>query len=273
MLGLQSRPYLQATRAVVEPDGEQRDEATIYLRPGQGVRRRAVRLAAGPAHPGGGHPTPHRDAAPDPPSAQPAVPAERLLDLLLRLTRQPGLHASCSATRTACAAPTTRPAPSWATGWSPRTARCTSPPSACVERAERLEADFAAVTADADRILLITQAPHQDPQLVDPQPRRHGQGRGRRHQPPVRAPRRRRRGSAWPTARCADVSTDVATVRLPVKLLDDLMPGTVRAAPRLGPPARHRPVGRVAGPRGRQREPAGRRRPRRTSTRPRACRT
>ncbi len=34
-------------------------------------------------------------------------------------------------------------------------------------------------------------------------------------------------GSAWPTATLADVSTDVATVRLPVKLLDDLMPGTV----------------------------------------------
>ena len=31
MLGLQSRPYLQATRPVIQADGEQRDEATIYL--------------------------------------------------------------------------------------------------------------------------------------------------------------------------------------------------------------------------------------------------
>jgi anaerobic selenocysteine-containing dehydrogenase len=31
MLGLQRKPYLQATRAVVPPEGEQRDEATIYL--------------------------------------------------------------------------------------------------------------------------------------------------------------------------------------------------------------------------------------------------
>ena len=30
-LGMQSRPYLQATRAVIPPPGEQRDEATIYL--------------------------------------------------------------------------------------------------------------------------------------------------------------------------------------------------------------------------------------------------
>ena len=31
LLGLQNRPYLQATRAVVESEGEQRDEATLYL--------------------------------------------------------------------------------------------------------------------------------------------------------------------------------------------------------------------------------------------------
>ena len=31
MLGLQTKPYLQATEKVVEPRGEQRDEATIYL--------------------------------------------------------------------------------------------------------------------------------------------------------------------------------------------------------------------------------------------------
>jgi len=31
MLGLQTRPYLQATERVVKADGEQRDEATIYL--------------------------------------------------------------------------------------------------------------------------------------------------------------------------------------------------------------------------------------------------
>jgi anaerobic selenocysteine-containing dehydrogenase len=31
MLGLQTRPYIQATRAVIKPEGEQRDEASIYL--------------------------------------------------------------------------------------------------------------------------------------------------------------------------------------------------------------------------------------------------
>src|SRR5690606_25531341 len=31
LMGMQSHPYLQATRAMVLPDGEQRDEASIYL--------------------------------------------------------------------------------------------------------------------------------------------------------------------------------------------------------------------------------------------------
>lgn len=31
MLGLQQKPYLQATKAVVQPEGEQRDEGSIYL--------------------------------------------------------------------------------------------------------------------------------------------------------------------------------------------------------------------------------------------------
>ena len=31
MLGLQTRPYLQATKTVVEPEGEQRDEGSIYI--------------------------------------------------------------------------------------------------------------------------------------------------------------------------------------------------------------------------------------------------
>ena len=31
MLGLQTKPYLQATRAIIEPKGEQRDESSIYL--------------------------------------------------------------------------------------------------------------------------------------------------------------------------------------------------------------------------------------------------
>jgi formate dehydrogenase len=84
MLGLQRRPYLQATRAVVPPQGEQRDEATIYLdlarackTPlwGSRVAQRAFELLRWQ------HSRRH-------PAAQPALPQEALLSLLLRLTGQ-----------------------------------------------------------------------------------------------------------------------------------------------------------------------------------------
>ena len=89
MLGLQTRPYLQATRAVVPPEGEQRDEATIYLdlaracgKPlfGSRVAQRALELAKAL----------HSRRHPD---AQPAVPQEALLSLLLRVTGQGGFRA------------------------------------------------------------------------------------------------------------------------------------------------------------------------------------
>jgi hypothetical protein len=50
MLGLQAKPYLQATRADLSPDGEQRDEATIYLDlcRASGCRCSARRCAARP---------------------------------------------------------------------------------------------------------------------------------------------------------------------------------------------------------------------------------
>src|SRR6185295_16960765 len=85
MLGLQSRPYLQATERVVAPDGEQRDEATIYLdlcraagvnlfgsAVAQRVLETATRLHGLRASAG----------------EQRSVPQELLLSLLLRVTGQ-----------------------------------------------------------------------------------------------------------------------------------------------------------------------------------------
>ena len=84
MLGLQTRPYLQATEAMVPPQGEQRDEAGIYIALakssgfplwGSGVAQkffeglmRMNRLDNG----------------------QPTVPQKSMLSTLLRLCRQPG---------------------------------------------------------------------------------------------------------------------------------------------------------------------------------------
>lgn len=88
MLGLQSRPYIQATDRVIEAKGEQRDEATIYLDIckhagipifGSRVAQKTLEFARW------SHSRKHRNR-------QPAIPQEAILNLLLRLARQPGFR-------------------------------------------------------------------------------------------------------------------------------------------------------------------------------------
>lgn len=86
-LGMQARPYLQATRAVVPPEGEQRDEATIYtlIAKASGAPlfgSRALQLAMEAAmrwHSRG--------------QAQPRLPLEAILSLMLRAAGQPSFEA------------------------------------------------------------------------------------------------------------------------------------------------------------------------------------
>ncbi len=225
MLGLQSRPYLQATRAVLPPDGEQRDEATIYLGLakacgvglfGSAIGQRIIE-AATRRH--------TRLIRRDRPDAQPAVPAERLLDLLLRLTRQPGFKQLLAH-------------PHGLLGQDHEEGsflgerivtddrRVHLAPERLVERADHLDADFARAHADADRMLLITKRhtkthnswTHNHADMVK------GEGGDTNHLY-VHPDDADRLGLA--EGDLADVATDVATVRLPVKLLADLMPGTV----------------------------------------------
>ncbi len=84
MLGMQSRPYLQATERIATPSGEQRDEATIYLdlARASGVNlfgSRAAQVALELAR--AVHARRHSQL-------QPAVPERALLSLLLRLCGQ-----------------------------------------------------------------------------------------------------------------------------------------------------------------------------------------
>jgi formate dehydrogenase len=225
MLGLQSRPYLQATRAVVAPDGEQRDEATIYLRLaraagvglfGSRIAQEVLELATG-VH--------TRLLRRRRPGAQPAVPAERLLDVLLRATRQPSFATLLR-----------NPHGLRRTGHRPGSflgQRVVTPdgkvhlaPDRLVERAADLEADFDRVRNDADRLLLISKRhtkthnswTHNHADMVK------GPGGDTNHLY-VHSSDAARLGLV--AGALADVSTSVATVRLPVKVLDDLMPGTV----------------------------------------------
>jgi formate dehydrogenase len=89
LLGLQSKPYLQATRAVLPPEDEQRDEATIYLDlaraagvPLFGSRVAHALLEAAKRWHSWRHP-----------EAQPAIPQEALLSLVLRATGNGGFDA------------------------------------------------------------------------------------------------------------------------------------------------------------------------------------
>lgn len=84
MLGLQTRPYLQATEALVPPQGEQRDEASIY-----------IDLARASGFPLWGSTVAQKFFETlmrfnKLPNDQSTVPQKSMLNVLLKLCRQPG---------------------------------------------------------------------------------------------------------------------------------------------------------------------------------------
>jgi anaerobic selenocysteine-containing dehydrogenase len=85
MLGLQAKPYLQATKALVEPRGEQRDEATIYLdlARASGVGLFGSRIAQWLLER-----MQRKHSRKLPAGKQPGLPQEKILSFLLRITRQ-----------------------------------------------------------------------------------------------------------------------------------------------------------------------------------------
>ena len=223
MLGLQSRPYLQATEAVVDPDDEQRDEATIYLglakacgvglfgsQPAQRVLEAATRRHS------------RRLGLDGSPGRQPRVPQEALLDLLLRLTRQSGFKALLQHPHGL-----RRPDHEQATFLGERVVTADGKvhlaPDRLVERADRLDDDFARERASAGQLKLITKRhvkthnswTHNHDDMV------RGFDTNHLYLHPDDAAAR---GLADDDV--ADVTSATATVRVPVRLLDDLMPGT-----------------------------------------------
>lgn len=220
MLGLQRRPYLQATRAVVPPQGEQRDEATIYLdlaracgAPlwGSRVAQRALELLRWQHS--------RRN-----PGAEPALPQEALLSMLLRLTGQGSFDALLRERHGRLRAPHR--------GEDFLGARVTTEdgkvhlaPSALLAQARaRLEVDHAAELERRDTLKLITRRhitshnswTHNVPRFVA------GDRGGNflyMHPEDLEA-----RGLA--SGDLVDVRSRTATVRVPVQALADLMPGT-----------------------------------------------
>jgi formate dehydrogenase len=216
MLGMQERPYLQATEAVLPPPGDVRDEASIYLdlcresgvslfgsRIAQGILSGLMRVAPRPG-------------------TQPAVPQKLLLSAILRATKQGSFGALLREPHGRLRAPNQ--------GGDFLGSRVVTDdrlvdlaPASLLEQARKLPADFERERGRGDQLKLVTRRAvgthnswtHNIEPFAAP-------GTNVLYMHPDDAARR-----DLPDGAIADVSTRTATVRLPVKHLADLMPGTV----------------------------------------------
>ncbi len=239
MLGMQSRPYVQATRALVEPPGQARDEASIYLdlcravgRPlfGSRIAQRGLQLLSRRS----GH-------------GYTSVPQERLLSGLLRLAKEGSF-------RRLLGEPSGRrrdPPRADFLGQRVETSdgRVALAPAPLLEQAQRLESQFERESQQTRPLKLITKRAVTSHNSWTHNARRFVAGPGRdtnylyMHPDDARA-RSLDEGSF------ADVRSATGQVRVAVKLLDDLMPGVValphgwghQHAPGLGVASRTRGV-------------------------------
>lgn len=218
MLGLQSKPYLQGTREVIAPQGEQRDEATIYLDlcRAAGVNLFGSRVAQRLLEFG------KRRWSKNHPERQPAIPQEFLLDTILRLTGQGRFKALLEHPHGRAREPH-RPDDFLGKRVVTADGKLDLAPAPMVAAAAKLEAHFEREQRDAKRLKLITKRQvtthnswtHNLAEFV-PTDTNHLY---------VHPDDAARLGLA--DGGLADVATETATVRVPVKLLADLMPGTV----------------------------------------------
>jgi formate dehydrogenase len=229
LMGMQSRPYLQASEPVHPPSAEQRDEASIYLdlceaagaplfgsklaqKVLEGLRRFDRRRRTGQG-------------------GLPGLPQEWLLSLLLRLGRE-------GSYRRLLAHPNGRPRPALAGGdyLSPgpgaKSARIVTDDAKLqlataplLEQARGLEAAFARAKAGAGSLRLITKRSHETHNSWTHNLEEFVSGERHTNYLYMHPADAARAGLA--EGAIADVRTRTATVRVPVKLLPDLMPGTV----------------------------------------------
>jgi formate dehydrogenase len=220
MLGLQSRPYLQATEAVVQADREQRDEATIYLDLARacGAKLFGSRLAQTTLELARWvHSARHRDR-------QPSIPQEALLSFLLRAGRQGGFKKLLGESHGRLRPPH-RDGDFLGRRVVTDDGLVHLAPAALVEQASKLEADYDRELSEAGRLKLITKRAvtshnswtHNIEQFVD-----GDRDTNHLYMHPDDA-----RSLGLADGDLADVATETGTVRVPIKLLADLMPGTV----------------------------------------------
>lgn len=222
MLGMQSRPYIQATRAVVEPEGEQRDEASIYLDLarasgfpifGSTAAQKALELVAlGHKLRKGGRGKPL------------TLPQDKLLSALLRITGQGSLEALLEH-------PHGKRRPDHRTDFLGQRVytddgKVHLAPPELIDQTAKLEAEFEAERGQAHRLKLITKR-----QITTHNSWTHnyegfvpadGRDTNYLYVHPEDASR-----LGLVEGGLADVSTDTARVRVPVRTSGDLMLGTV----------------------------------------------
>jgi formate dehydrogenase len=220
MLGLQSKPYLQATRAIVPPQGEQRDEATIYVDIakassvklwGSAAAQRTFEAAKAFHSIGRG-------------AKQPSIPQELLLSGLLRVTKQ-GSFKKLLKERHGRLRPQHEPGSFLGKRVVHDDRKVHLAPEVFLKQTEKLEADFQLEIDTKDKLKLITKRAitthnswtHNIEEFVS--------GDRSTNHLYVHPDDANRLGVH--EGSLADVSTDTATVRVPVKLLSELMPGTV----------------------------------------------
>jgi anaerobic selenocysteine-containing dehydrogenase len=219
MLGLQSRPYLQATDAVVEPEGEQRDEATIYL---DLARASGVSLfGSAPVQVGLEL---AKKASSLRSKGQPAIPQKALLSGILRGTRQGGFN-KLLGEKHGRVRPDHEPGTFLGKRVITSDERVDLAPAVLLKQAEKLEDDFEKELTSGGKLKLITRRAvtthnswtHNLEEFVEAD-----RVTNYLYMHPDDA-----RGAGLADGDLADVSTDTATVRVPIKLLPELMPGTV----------------------------------------------
>jgi formate dehydrogenase len=222
LMGMQSRPYLQATEQVAEPAGEQRDEASIYLDlcRAAGVSLFGSRTAQRLLEWSGRLDRRRRRGR----GGLPGVPQELLLSLLLRLSR-------AGSFRGLLAHPDGKRCPDHPGGDFLGERLVTEDgtvhlaPERLVRQAAKLETDFARQKRTAGRLKLISKRSHETHNSWTHNIDAFVSGSRRTNHLHMHPDDARRLGLG--EGDLADVESKTATLRVPVKLLPDLMPGCV----------------------------------------------
>ncbi len=219
-LGMQARPYIQATERVIPPHGQQRDEATIYLDLARacGVGLFGSKLAQTAVE------TARRVWGWRHPDRKHEVPQEWLMSALLRLGGEGNFSQLVGEKHGRLRAPH-RAGDFLGDRCVTDDGKVQLAPSVLIEQADKLEADFSTERDAVGGFRLITKRAvtthnswtHNYEAFLDG-------GRDTNH---VYMHRQDAARLGLESGQYADVVSATAAVRLPVRLLDDLQPGTV----------------------------------------------